>query len=137
MKLSTRGRYGLRAMYVLGKNYGSDPVPLSEIAEQTELSTSYLEQLIRRLKKSELVDSARGFQGGYFLTRSPADITVGEILESLEDFFGITECSHENGHCNNESQCTVRGVWIELSKEITEKANSITLEDVVSGKYKG
>lgn len=137
MKLSTRGRYGLRAMYVLGKNYGSDPVPLSEIAVQTGLSTSYLEQLIRRLKKNNLVDSVRGFQGGYYLTKKPEDITVGEILVALEDFFGVTECSKDDGHCEKEDNCPVRGVWVELSNEITEKANSMTLEGVINGEYVG
>ncbi|QQK07585.1 RrF2 family transcriptional regulator [Miniphocaeibacter halophilus] len=135
MRLSTRGRYGLHAMYVLGKNYGLDPIPLSEISKMTGLSNSYLEQLIRRLKKNGLVSSVRGSQGGYFLTRNPKDISIGEILIALEDFFGTTECSTDEGYCSKQGYCPARGVWIEISKELITKANSMNLAEMVAGKY--
>ena len=123
-------------MYILAKNYEKDPVPLSDISRMTDLSDSYLEQLIRRLKKNGFVDSIRGSQGGYFLTRSPYEISIGEILRSLEDFFGTTECSAQNGYCNNEKSCPTRDVWIEISNAINDKVDSMNLGDLVDGKYK-
>lgn len=136
MRLSTRGRYGLHAMYVLGKNYGEEPIPLSEISKQTGLPSSYLEQLIRRLKKQNIVKSTRGSQGGYFITRDPKDISIGEILECLEDFFGMTECSIEDGYCSREEFCPARGVWIEISREIYAKTHSMSLEEMINGEYR-
>ena len=135
MKLSTRGRYGLHAMYVLGKNYEGDPISLSEISKITSLSNSYLEQLIRRLKKGGLVDSVRGSQGGYFLTRSPKEISIGDILRNLEEFFGTTECSTDDDYCPKQDGCPARGIWVEISNEITRKADSMTLDEMVKGKY--
>ncbi|WP_099203233.1 RrF2 family transcriptional regulator [Miniphocaeibacter massiliensis] len=136
MRLSTRGRYGLHAMYVLGKNYEGEPISLNEISKITGLSNSYLEQLIRRLKKGGLVDSIRGSQGGYFLTKNPKDITIGDILRNLEDFFGTTECSTEEDYCPRQGSCPARGVWVEISNEITRKANEMTLDEMVKGKYR-
>lgn len=88
MRLSTRGRYGLAAMIYLGKKYGDNPVSLNEISKATGLSNNYLEQLIRELKKQDLVISVRGVQGGYLLKKSPKEISVAEILECLEEFLG-------------------------------------------------
>ncbi len=136
MRLSTKGRYGLQAMYELGKNYGQEPLPLSEIAKVTELPIGYLEQLIRKLKKDDLVDSTRGPKGGYFLKRAPKDITIGDILRSLEDFFGVTECSNENGVCGKENSCPSRKVWIAIADEINKKIDSMTLQDMVDGNIK-
>ncbi len=136
MRLSTRGRYGLQAMYVLAKNYNKDPISLNEIAKITTLSNSYLEQLIRRLKKGGLVDSVRGSQGGYFLSRDPKYITIGDILRNLEDFFGTTECSTDEDFCPKQEDCPARGVWVEITNEITKKVDSMTLEEMVQGKYR-
>lgn len=135
MKLSTRGRYGLQAMYVLGKNYGLEPISINEISKITNLSNSYLEQLIRRLKKDGLVKSSRGSQGGYFLTKNPKEISIGEILRSLEEFFGTTECSVKDGKCEKGEECPARGVWVEISRALTNKVDSMTLEEMINDKY--
>ncbi|MDL2310940.1 Rrf2 family transcriptional regulator [Peptostreptococcaceae bacterium OttesenSCG-928-C18] len=136
MKLSTRGRYGLQAMYVLGKNYKGEPISLSEISKTTGLSNSYLEQLIRRLKKGGLVDSVRGSQGGYFLTKNPNEISIGDILRNLEEFFGTTECTQDDSCCPKQEGCPTRGVWVEISNVITRKTDSMTLEEMIQGKYR-
>lgn len=135
MRLSTRGRYGLHAMYVLGCHYGDDPVSLTEIAKETGLSDNYLEQLIRQLKLAGLVDSMRGTHGGYFLTKDPKEITVGDVLKNLEEFFGATECSIASGICSREGTCPARGVWIKLLNSMDKAVESMTLDQVVSGEY--
>jgi len=135
MRLSTRGRYGLHAMYVLGCHYGEDPVSLAEISKKTGLSDNYLEQLIRQLKLAGLVDSMRGTHGGYYLTKDPKNITVGDILKNLEEFFGATECSVADGICSREGSCPARGVWANLVASMEETVESMTLDEVVAGKY--
>lgn len=134
MRLSTKGRYGLHAMYELAKHYGGDPLPLSVISKETELPIGYLEQLIRKLKKDKLVDSIRGPKGGYYLTKNPKDITIGDVLRSSEDFFGVTECSNDFGVCGKEDFCIARQVWIVIADEINKTIDSITLQDMVDKK---
>ena len=80
MKLSTKGRYGVRAMFDLALNSGQGPIPLNNVAERQNISGHYLEQLIALLKKAGLVKSVRGAQGGYFLARDPEEITIGDII---------------------------------------------------------
>ena len=84
MRLSTRGRYGLKAMYQLACHYGEGPISLNSIAEEQDLSENYLEQLVATLRKEGLLNSVRGAQGGYMLAKPPEDITVGNILRTLE-----------------------------------------------------
>ncbi|HRS21305.1 MAG TPA: Rrf2 family transcriptional regulator, partial [Clostridia bacterium] len=84
MILSTKGRYGLKIMYELALNYGEGPMSLKEVAQRQQLSETYLEQLIAHLKKAGLVKSIRGAQGGYELIRKPEEISVGEIIRTLE-----------------------------------------------------
>src|SRR4030042_4976120 len=87
MKLSAREQYGLRAMIELGRHHGRGPVSLSEVAEAQGVSLGYLEQIIPLLKEADLVESTRGAHGGYELTRSPLEITVGDIVRALEEGF--------------------------------------------------
>ena len=84
MRLSTRGRYGLKAMYQLAIHYGEGPIPLKQIADKENLSENYLEQLVSQLRKEGLLTSVRGAQGGYMLAIPPREITVGNVLRVLE-----------------------------------------------------
>ena len=84
MKLSTRGRYGIHAMYDLALNCNLGPQPIKAIAERQTIPEAYLEQLFAQLKRDRLVNSVRGAQGGYTLSRPPEEITVGDVLRSLE-----------------------------------------------------
>ncbi len=131
MRLSTRGRYGLAAMIYLGKKYGDSPVSLNEISKYTGLSNNYLEQLIRELKKEKLVISVRGVQGGYLLNKPPQDISVAEILECLEEFFGTTECSAVPGFCSRENKCPSRVIWTEMYDKMIESVKNISLKDLI------
>lgn len=132
MRLSTRGRYGLAAMIYLGKKYGDNPVSLNEISKATGLSNNYLEQLIRELKKQDLVISVRGVQGGYLLKKSPKEISVAEILECLEEFFGVTECSAVPGLCSREDTCPSRFIWTQMHDDMINSIKNVSLQDLIS-----
>ena len=102
MKLSTRSRYGLRAICYMAENEDRGYIPVSEISEQLSLSENYLEQLIRILRKEKIVKSIRGPKGGYKLIKNPSEITVGEVLRVLEGDFSISGCFENKDHCDNK-----------------------------------
>ncbi len=132
MKMSTKGRYGLRAMVDIAVNCarGESCVSLKSVANRQNLSESYLEQLISPLKKAGIVKSTRGAQGGYVLAKAAADITVGEILRALEGPLDIVECDKDKTNCGEGSckNCVTKNVWEKLSESVNETADAITLE---------
>lgn len=137
MKLSTRGRYGLKAMYQLAMNYGKGPIPLKEIANKEELSENYLEQLVSQLRREGLLKSVRGAQGGYMLAMSPKDITVGSVLRILEGNLAPADCLiEEDFECEKEKDCVTRFVWIKIKESIDEVVDSITLQDMLDKSIK-
>ena len=127
MKLSSKGRYGLKAMCELAKHYGEGALSLPYIAGETLLS----EKLLSVLKKDELIDATRGASGGYFLKRPPEQISVGEILRSLENGLEIVDCL--SGECKNKSTCHTYGVWSKLYREINKCLDGISLKELVEG----
>ena len=132
MKLSTRGRYGLKAMYQLATHYGEGPIPLNSIAEEQNLSENYLEQLVSILRKEGLLNSVRGAQGGYMLASSPEDITVGNVLRVLEGNLAPTDCvMNEEYECEKEENCVTKLVWMRIRDSIDEVVDSITLQDML------
>ncbi|MDR7855989.1 Rrf2 family transcriptional regulator [Tissierella sp.] len=137
MKLSTRGRYGLKAMFQLALHYGEGPISLNQIAEKQNLSESYLEQLFSTLRKEGLLNSVRGAQGGYMLSESPHKITVGCILRALEGSMAPSDCViDDNNECNKEDGCATRLVWVRIKDSIDEVIDSITLQDMVDDEIK-
>lgn len=134
MKLSTKGQYGVKAMFDLAVNYGSGPIPLNTIAERQNISEYYLEQLMAVLRRKKLVKSVRGAQGGYILAREPSQITVGEILDVLEGPIEISECltDEENVECSRINYCATRLIWVKIKNAIDDVVNSITLKDMVN-----
>lgn len=132
MKLSTRGRYGLKAMFQLSLYYGEGPIPLKQVADKQGLSENYLEQLFSLLRKEGLVKSVRGAQGGYMLSREPKDITVGQVLRCLEGNMAPSDCviDGEDIDCEREEICVTKLVWIKIKDSIDEVIDSITLQDM-------
>ena len=129
MKLTTRGRYGLSAMYELATNENA-PLSVSSISKIQDISETYLEQLFSALKKAQLVGSVRGAQGGYILTRHPEEITIGDILRALETTTTITECmSHER--CGSSCTCISLPVFTRLQDSIDAALDSMTLQDMI------
>lgn len=130
MRMSTKGRYGLKAISELAKiEDKKTPMPINEIAERTSISEQYLEQLFSKLKKADLVVSVRGAQGGYLLSRSSKEITVGQVLRVLEGTISPTPCA-ESMQCEKENPCVSMYVWKKIKDSIDNVIDSITLYDL-------
>jgi len=131
LKLSTRGRYGIKAMVDLAVKYGKGPVSASSLASLQGVSLPYLEQLIASLRRAKLIDSVRGAQGGYTLAREPSSITVGEILRALEGSTTLIDCvGYENSNCDNACTCSARPLWLKLQNGINTVLNETTIKDM-------
>ncbi len=130
MKLSTRGRYGIHAMYELALEYGGAPVSIKTIAERRDIPEAYLEQIFSMLRKDDLVTSMRGAQGGYTLSRPPAEIRVGDLLRSLEGGLKLVDCL-EDETCTHACECPSRAVWKKINDGWTGIVDSITLQDML------
>ncbi|PKN28832.1 MAG: hypothetical protein CVU64_11275 [Deltaproteobacteria bacterium HGW-Deltaproteobacteria-21] len=131
MKLSTRARYGVRMMLDLARQYGQRPVYLREVAEREAISEKYLSQIIILLRGQGLVLSTRGASGGYSLARSPAEITLRDIVEPLEGGNCLVECVQHPSACSRVPTCAARDIWTLLGEKISETLNSVTLEELV------
>lgn len=137
MRLSTRGRYGLKAMYQLALHYGEGQIPLNYVANEQGLSENYLEQLFSVLRKEGLLISVRGAQGGYMLAKHPEDITVGNILRALEGDMAPVDCViNDNVTCEREEGCVTKLVWMRLKDSINNVIDSITLQDMLNEQKK-
>lgn len=136
MKISTKGRYGLRAVIDIALHGESEPVSLSDIAIRQDISMGYLEQLISRLRKAGVVTSVRGAKGGYSLAASKDKISVGEILRALEGDLSPVNCSEisENGTpCKESGQCISKLVWKRISDSINDAVDNLMLSDLLDG----
>lgn len=134
MKLSTRGEYGLQAMFDLAQNHGKGPIPVKVIAERQGISEHYLEQLVAVLRKAGLVKSVRGAQGGYILGREPEHITVGDVIRVLEGPIAPVDCLNitEGENCAKAETCVTRDIWQEVRDIISDVLDSYTLADMVT-----
>ncbi len=132
MKLSTKGRYGVTAMYDLAMHSGKGPISLKSVAERQLISEHYLEQLMGQLRKAGLVKSTRGAQGGYMLTKRPEEITVGDIVRVMEGPIAPVDCllSENSSSCAKASRCVTRGVWQKVGESIAKVLDEITLADL-------
>ncbi|MBQ8088057.1 MAG: Rrf2 family transcriptional regulator [Clostridia bacterium] len=131
MKLSTRGRYGIHAMYDLACRLNDGPQPIKAIAERQGIPEAYLEQLFCALKRDGLVISARGAQGGYTLSRVPAEITVGDVLRTLEGGLNLVNCLEEDDICGKTCVCPSRVVWQKMRDGLNAVVDGITLQDMI------
>lgn len=131
MKLSTKGRYGVKAMVDLAIRYGGLPVSIKSISERQKISEYYLEQLFAPLRKANIINSIRGAQGGYILSKAPEYITIYEIMEVLEGPVEISECLDEGVSCSNTDCCATRLLWSKIKHSIDDVTKSTTLKDIV------
>ncbi len=135
MKLSTKGRYGLRAVLDLAVHADDEAIALSQIAERQSISINYLEQLIAKLKKAGIVTSIRGAQGGYKLALPAEEISVGDILRALEGDLSPVDCSmvtSNEGNCSNADSCVTKYVWKRISDSINDAVDAIKLSELVA-----
>jgi Rrf2 family protein len=134
MKLSTKGRYGLRAMLDMAQNQEEGPITTHTIAQRQDISERYLEQLLIPLKQAGLVKSIRGSQGGYILGRTAKNISVGDIIRVLEGPLAPVDCVNELNpdDCKRADSCVTRLIWTKVRDSVTEILNSYSLEDLVN-----
>lgn len=130
MKLSTKGRYGVKAMVELAMNYGDTPVSIKTISSRQNISEYYLEQLFSPLRKAKLITSIRGAQGGYVLSREPKDITIADIMYVLEGPIEIADCI-EGAACDKIDFCATRLLWEKIKNSIDDVMQSVNLQDIV------
>lgn len=134
MKVSTRGEYGVRAMVALAHHYGSGPISLTTVAKDSAVPAPYLEQLIAPLRRAGLVESKRGAQGGYQLSRSPSAIRVGDVYRVMEGPVAPMECVSEveaDQTCPLIPACETRPVWLRVRDSIIDAIDSMTLADLM------
>lgn len=131
LKISTKGRYGLRVMAQLAKHYGEGPMLLSEISRLEDISLKYAEHLIRRLKPTKLLNSYRGANGGYELSKPPEKIVVRQIVDALEGKDYPVQCLHDPNICDRTEICAARMVWEKLETAMVETLENITLDELV------
>lgn len=131
MKMSTRGRYGIKAMLELALVYDTGMMSVRSIAQKQKISELYLEQLFSILKKANLIKSVRGAKGGYSLTRTPKEITIKDIIDVVEGPVNISDCVEKNSSCDNLDKCATRVLWVKIKDAIDSIFSSVTLQDII------
>lgn len=131
MKLSTKGRYGVRLMIDLALHNGEGPVLLKDIARRQGISEKYLWNLINPLKTVGFVQSIRGAHGGYKLAKDPAEISLKDIMRVLEGPLCLVDCVENPSSCKRSSTCITRDVWCEASQSFINTLESMTLEKMI------
>ena len=133
MKISTKGRYALRMLLDLAEHQQQGFIALKDKAARQEISKKYLEQIVAILNKTDILQTNRGFQGGYKLAKPPAHYTVGDILRLTEGSLSPVAClDHDPASCPRHSACATLPVWQGLEKVINEYLDAITLQDILN-----
>ncbi len=131
LRLSTRGQYGVRAMFEIAKGYPANPLTIREISERQDVSVPYLEQILNKLRKAGLVRSVKGPGGGYLLTRKPGEVSIASILKELEGPVAITSCLNPEEGCARIDGCVTHLLWKSLGANIEAFLETITLNDLL------
>jgi len=131
MKLSTKGRYGTRALLDLALHQGEGLILLKDIARRQEVSLQYLEHLITPLIVAGLVKSTRGARGGVLLVKPPSEIKLSEVVQLLEGSIAPTDCVNNPDTCHRSGFCATRDIWIDMKKAMIQVLDSTTLQDLV------
>lgn len=137
MKISTKGRYGLKAMLYIAINSSDNPVSLRNVSDNEGISESYLEQIVAPLKKAGFLKSIRGANGGYVLAKEPIDISVGDVLRVLEGSLAPVDCIDDEIDndclCGSKcsSKCRTKGVWQRIYDSILDTVDGISLQSLL------
>lgn len=132
MRLSTKSRYGLRALFDIAYHAGQRPVQIQDIARRQDISPRYLEQIFQNLKKAGILKSKRGPQGGYLIAKPLKDVTVKDIVRATEGDLLLVDCipkkgRRKKGACNFDGSCVTQTVWSEAAKQIEALFSTISL----------
>jgi Rrf2 family cysteine metabolism transcriptional repressor len=132
MKISTKGDYATRALQDLAMHYDKGPVPIEVIARRQALPARYLEQLLLTLKRAGFLASKRGVNGGYYLAKSPREITLGQVIRAVDGpiapIFCVTDAPREQ--CSQETICALRDVWADVRDAVSAIVDHTTLADI-------
>ncbi len=134
MKISTKIRYGTRAMLELALNYGKGPVDLKEIAKKEDISLKYLEQVIVPLKAAGLLKATRGSRGGYSLAKPPSEISLSDVVKVLEGPIELVNCIKDPARCSRSLHCVSRDIWKQATEALENVFDSITFEEMAKRK---
>ena len=131
MKISTKSRYGIKAMLDLALHYKQGPTFVKDVAKRQKVSGRYLENLLTSLKVAGLVRSTRGTGGGFTLAKSPSQIRLSEIIQAMEGSLALVECVDTPEVCSDATLCVSRDVWVEMKRAMSGILESKTLQDLV------
>lgn len=137
MKLSTKGEYATRAVLYLSQRYGGEVVQIHEIARHEKIPIKYLEQLLLTLKNAGVLRSKKGVKGGYYLARSPEEITLGEVVRIMDGPLAPIRCVSKNFYerCPEEPNCGIRNVWLEVRNAVANILDNTTFADLCRDVY--
>lgn len=132
MRLSTKCRYGTRALLEIGRNYGHGPVKRKDIAKAQELSRSYIENILITLKSKKILKTTRGADGGFELLRMPAQINLYQVVTALEGSIAPVDCVEHENTCNRDvKKCVARRAWLKLHEAQVAALTAITLQHLL------
>jgi Rrf2 family iron-sulfur cluster assembly transcriptional regulator len=132
MRITTKGRYGLRAVINLAMANHSRPISIGSIAHEEDVSSEFLEQIFFKLKKAGLIRSVRGPGGGFILNKKPAEISVQNILDAVGETHGLTPCTlRRQALCDRPEPCAAHAVWTGLQKTMEDYLSGVTLNDIL------
>ena len=132
MRITTKGRYGLRAVINLAMARHNRPISISSIASEENVSSEFLEQIFFRLKKAGLIRSIRGPGGGFVLNKKPAEISVAKILDAVGETHGLTPCTlHRKTLCDRPEPCAAHDIWTGLQETMDNYLTGVTLKDIL------
>ncbi len=134
MKLSARARYATRILLELAGSRGTGPLTASSLSRRTGVSTQFIEQILKPLKRSGITASVRGALGGHILVPEPTAVSLGDVVRIMEGGINLTVCSAK-GHisCQRYENCLTRGAWAALSRKLEDSMDSISLADLIRG----
>lgn len=132
MKISTKGRYGLRILIDLATHDPEKPRLIRDIAQSQQISEKYISRLVIDLRRAKLIRSVRGVNGGFHLAKDPEEITLLEILETMEGPISVVDCVRSPEKCKRKTLCPARDIWQKLNDGIRELTKNITLDDILN-----
>lgn len=127
----------MRAVFEIARRHGKGPITIKEISDRQGISFSYLEQILHKLGKAGVIESVRGPAGGYLLARKPSELTIGDIVRTLEGPIALSHCLEpgESGDCNQAEDCVARMVWVRVGAKIEEALDSISFDDLLRQRH--
>ncbi len=131
MKISTRTRYGIRAVLQLAENYQKGPLKLGTIASHQDISIKYLEQIMAILKSGDFIRTIRGPRGGYMLAKAPNQIKLSDVFDCLEGHAAAVECIEDENYCPRSYDCIAKQLWEQVHRAIRNVLQSVTLQDLL------